>query len=52
MAKAVELSTLAAGMGKYGIGQSTVVTMNTEETVCLETGVVNVVPAWQWLLDT
>lgn len=52
MAKTVELSAHAAGMGKYRIGQSTVVTMDTKETVYLETGVVNIVPVWHWLLDT
>lgn len=46
-----ELSALEAAMRKYGIGESTIVTMDAEETVKTEAGVVRVVPAWKWLLD-
>ena len=45
-----ELSALEAGMGKYGIAESAIVTMDTEETVKVPSGVINVVPAWKWLL--
>ena len=46
-----ELRALEAGMAKYGIGESVLVTMDTEETVDVESGVIRVVPAWKWLLD-
>ena len=38
-------------MEKYGIDESTIVTMDTEETVHVDSGTVRVVPAWKWLLD-
>ncbi len=46
-----ELSALCAAMQKYGVGESTVVTIDSEETVKTEAGVIHVVPAWKWLLD-
>ena len=46
-----ELSALEAAMEKYGIDESTVVTMDSEETVETKSGTVHVVPAWKWLLD-
>ena len=48
--RARELSALEAAMKKFGLGESTVVTMDTEERVETASGVVNVVPAWKWLL--
>ncbi len=48
--RARELAALEAGMEKYGIAESTVVTMDAEETVEVPSGVINVVPAWKWLL--
>ena len=46
-----ELSALEAGMAKYGIPESTIVTMDAEETVEVSSGTVHIVPAWRWLLD-
>lgn len=46
-----ELSALEAAMEKFGIGESTIVTMDTEETIEVGSGIVRVVPAWRWLLD-
>lgn len=46
-----ELAALEAAMEKYGVRESTVVTMDSEETVEMSSGTVRVVPAWKWLLD-
>lgn len=46
-----ELAALEAAMEKYGVRESTVVTMDSEETVGMSSGTVRVVPAWKWLLD-
>ncbi len=46
-----ELSALEAAMEKYRVGESTVVTMDSEETVTMKSGTVHVIPAWKWLLD-
>ena len=46
-----ELSAVEAAMEKYGINEATIVAMDSEETVEMESGVVRVVPAWKWLLD-
>ena len=48
--RARELSALEAGMSKYGVAESAIVTMDAEETVKVPSGVINVVPAWKWLL--
>ncbi|WP_165047409.1 MULTISPECIES: ATP-binding protein [unclassified Adlercreutzia] len=45
-----EVSALRAGMRRFGIGEGTIVTLNDEETIGVSEGVVNVVPAWKWLL--
>lgn len=37
-------------MEKYGIEESTIVTMDAEEVVDTGAGIVNVVPAWKWLI--
>ena len=50
--RARELGALEAAMGKYGITESTVVTMDSEETIMTGSGVINVLPAWKWLLDS
>lgn len=44
-------SALAAGMFKYGIDESVIVTMDTEETIETPSGTIRVVPAWKWLID-
>mgnify|MGYP004586408805 CR=1 FL=1 len=46
-----ELSALEAGMAKFGVAKSTMVTMDTEKTVTVPSGTVHIVPTWQWLLD-
>ena len=46
-----ELSALEVAMEKYGIEESTIVTMDTEEIVDTGAGTVNVVPAWKWLIE-
>ena len=46
-----EVSALADAMGKYGIDESTIVTMDSEETISAGTGTIHVIPAWKWLLD-
>lgn len=46
-----EVSALEAAMGKYGVGESTIVTMDTQEEITTQIGAVHVVPAWKWLLD-
>ena len=46
-----EISALESAMEKHGIDESTIVTMDTEETVHVDSGTVSVVPAWKWLLD-
>ena len=49
--RARELSALEDGMAKYGITESTMVTMDAEETVSVSSGIVRILPAWKWLLD-
>lgn len=46
-----EISALEAAMTKYDVDESEIVTMDTEETVETDSGIVRVVPAWKWLLD-
>lgn len=46
-----EVSALAAGMLKYGIDESVIVTMDSEEAIETPSGIIRVVPAWKWLID-
>ena len=46
-----EVSALTAGMFKYGIDESVIVTMDTEEAIETPSGIVRVIPAWKWLID-
>lgn len=46
-----EISALESAMERHGIDESTIVTMDTEEIVHVDSGTVRVVPAWKWLLD-
>lgn len=46
-----EILALESAMEKHGIDDSTIVTMDTEETVHVDSGTVRVVPAWKCLLD-
>lgn len=43
-----EVRALVEGMQELGVSQSTVVTMNDSDTIEVDTGVIHVVPAWQW----
>lgn len=45
-----EVSALEAGMKKFNLSESTIVTMDTEQRIETASGVVSVVPAWKWLL--
>ena len=45
-----EVSALTAAMFKYGINESVIVTMDTEETIETQSGIVRVVTAWKWLI--
>ena len=45
-----ELSALDAAMSRYGLDESTIVTMDEEGAYKREAGTVKVVPAWKWLL--
>lgn len=46
-----EFSALEAAMARYGIRESTLVTMDMEKSVESSPGTIHVVPAWKWLLD-
>ena len=46
-----EVSALAAAMEKYEIDRSTIVTMDSEETIVTDAGTIQMIPAWKWLLD-
>lgn len=46
-----ELSALAAGMERFGLGEAALVTLDERETIKLASGTVRVEPAWSWLLD-
>jgi hypothetical protein len=45
-----ELRALVEGMRELDVDTSTVVTLNESETIEIEGGVINVIPAWRWLL--
>jgi predicted AAA+ superfamily ATPase len=46
-----EISALQAAMRRYDGAESIIVTFDESETIHTEDGVIQVVPAWQWLLD-
>ncbi|OZG59925.1 ATPase (AAA+ superfamily) [Bifidobacterium lemurum] len=46
-----ELSALDSAMRRYGISESTVVTMDEESDEHVSSGTIHIVPAWKWLLD-
>ena len=46
-----EVSALTAAMSKYGIDESAIVTMDTEDAIEAQSGIIRVVPAWKWLID-
>lgn len=37
-------------MTEYGIAESTIATMDAEETAKVLSGAINIVPVWKWLL--
>ncbi|MBQ9001508.1 MAG: ATP-binding protein [Eggerthellaceae bacterium] len=45
-----EISALQVAMARYEVGESWVVTLDEREEVELDSGIVHVVPAWDWLL--
>ena len=45
-----ELRSLEEAMQETGSESATIVTLETEERVERETGVIEIVPAWKWLL--
>lgn len=49
--RARELSALDVAMRRYGLRESTVVTLDEEGEERLESGTVRIVPAWRWLLE-
>jgi hypothetical protein len=46
-----ELTSLREAMRELGLESGTIVTRNEEERIEVETGIVNVVPAWRFLLE-
>lgn len=46
-----EILGLRAGMRSLGVPEGWIVTMDEEDEVAFEGGVVHIVPAWKWLLD-
>lgn len=46
-----EVSALRAAMRRFGLGRGCIVTFDDEETLHTDDGVIDVVPAWRWLLD-
>lgn len=49
--RAREILGLQAGMRSLGVPEGWIVTMDEEDEVAFEGGVVHIVPAWKWLLD-
>ena len=45
-----EIAALDAAMAQFGLGESTIVTMDEQADLSCENGVVHTVPAWRWLL--
>lgn len=45
-----EIAALDAAMAQFGLGESTIVTMDEQADLSCENGVVHAVPAWRWLL--
>lgn len=48
--RAGELRGLTEAMSELGVAQATIVTLHERESVSVAAGVVDVVPAWRWLL--
>ncbi|MDD9943205.1 MAG: ATP-binding protein [Myxococcales bacterium] len=46
-----ELRALEAAMQELGVTSATLVTLSAEETIQLQSGRADVVPAWRWLLE-
>lgn len=45
-----EVRACNKAMGWFGVKQSVIVTEEEEETIEVSNGVIQVVPAWKWLL--
>lgn len=46
-----EISALEAAMPRYELSESWIITLDEDEDIESEAGVIHVVPAWKWLLD-
>lgn len=46
-----ETAALQAAMRRYGLARATIVTLDEKDRIESEEGTIEVVPAWQWLLD-
>ncbi|KAF0209428.1 MAG: ATP-binding protein [Actinomycetota bacterium] len=46
-----EVRALVDAMGETGLRESTIVTMHDSEDIIVDSGIVHVVPAWDWMLD-
>lgn len=46
-----EMSALETAMAQFECRESTIVTLNDEDTIETQAGTVSVVPAWKWLLS-
>ena len=45
-----EIAALDAAMAQFGLGESTIITMDEQADIQCEHGLVRIVPAWKWLL--
>lgn len=45
-----EIDALTQAMPECGLGRSTLVTLNREETIECATGIVDVIPVWRWCI--
>jgi predicted AAA+ superfamily ATPase len=46
-----EIAALSGAMAELGIKTGTIVTRNSDEQIKTDTGIINVIPAWRFLLD-
>ena len=45
-----EVKGLAIAMNKFSVVKAWIITRNEERTIKIDSGVIHVIPAWQWLL--
>lgn len=46
-----EIEGLRAGMRSLGVPEGWIITMDEEDEITSEDGLIHIVPAWKWLLD-